>query len=180
MKLLFCVVGMLVAGGFLLGQDARAPIESDWAEMDLKAGAYHYVGNVRVNVPGMLKLTCGDLLAQPQKETNRLDSLIATTNVVIEIVRPGRLPSDAPVVIRAYGERAVYTATNEVVTLSGGDTRVVAPQGTMRGNIVIYDVATGRVRSEGHQKTELNPELFRNLGLFRRNTNAPVGNPTNK
>ena len=39
--------------GSMLAQDARAPIESDWAEMDLKAGAYHYVGNVRVDVPGM-------------------------------------------------------------------------------------------------------------------------------
>jgi len=180
MKLLRSLAGILCAGGWLLAQEARAPIESDWAEMDLKAGAYHYVGNVRVDVPGLLKLTCGDLLAQPQKDTNRLDSLIATTNVVIEIVRPGRRPGDAPVVIRAYGERAVYTATNELVTLSGGDTRVVAPQGTMRGTNVIYDVATGRVRSTGHQITELNPELFRNSGLFRRATNSTAVGPTNK
>ncbi len=165
--------------GSLLAQDARAPIESDWAEMDLKGGAYHYVGNVRVNVPGLLKLTCGDLLAQPQKENNRLESLVATTNVVIEIVRLGR-PGAAPVVIRAYGDKAVYTATNEVVTLSGGDTRVVAPQGTMRGTEVIYDVATGRVRATGHQVTELNPEMFRTSGLFRRTTNAPAAGSGSK
>lgn len=177
MKALRLMVGMMAVGILAMAEDARAPIESDWAEMDLKAGAYHYVGNVRVDVPGLLKLTCGDLLALPQKETNRLESLIATTNVVIEISRPGRRLTDPFIVIRAYGDRAVYTATNEVVTLSGGDTRVVAPQGTMRGTNIIYDVATGRVRATGHQITELNPELFRNSGLFKRSTNAPAVNP---
>jgi hypothetical protein len=132
MKILNWVAGLGLAFSPLLAQEARAPIESDWAEMDLKAGVYHYSGNVRVDVPGLLKLTCGDLLAQPQKDTNRLDSLIATTNVVIEIQRQGRNPGDAPIVMRAYGDRAVYTATNEVVTLTGADTRIVDPSGTIR------------------------------------------------
>jgi hypothetical protein len=30
------------------------------------------------------------------------------------------------------------------------------------------------VRATGHQVTELNPEMFRTSGLFRRTTNAPA------
>lgn len=163
-----------------LAQEVRAPIESDWGEMDLRLGAYHYVGNVRVQVPGFLNLSCGDLLAQPRKDTNGLESLIATTNVVIEIVRPGRKAGDAPLVIKAYGEKAVYTATNELVTLTGGQPRVVAPQGVMRGNEIIYDLKTGRARAIGHQVTELNPELLKNSGLFRRPTNSTPAAPEPK
>jgi lipopolysaccharide transport protein LptA len=175
MKILNWVAGLGLAFSPLLAQEARAPIESDWAEMDLKAGVYHYSGNVRVDVPGLLKLTCGDLLAQPQKDTNRLDSLIATTNVVIEIQRQGRNPGDAPIVMRAYGDRAVYTATNEVVTLTGADTRIVDPSGTIRGHEIVYDVVNNRVRIPRHKVTELSAELFKNSGLFRRPTNAPAG-----
>ena len=52
MKILNWVAGLGLAFSPLLAQEARAPIESDWAEMDLKAGVYHYSGNVRVDVPG--------------------------------------------------------------------------------------------------------------------------------
>lgn len=175
MKRLWSAVALmasLVTG--MQAQEARAPITSDWAEMDLKLGVYHYSGNVTVDVPGMLKLTCGDLLAQPQKETNRLDTLIATTNVVIEIRREGRNPGDPAVTLRAYGDRAVYTATNEVVTLTGSDVRVVDPSGTIRGQEIVYDVLRNRVQVPRHKLTELNAEMFKNSGLFRRSTNAPA------
>jgi len=160
----------------MMAQDARVPIESKSFEIDYGVGAYHYMGDVRLDVPGLLKLSCEDLLATQAAGGERIDTLVATTNVVIEVVRPGRKPGDAPMVIRAFGDRAVYTATNETVTLTGGSPRVEAPQGITWGDTVIYELGRDRVRALGNHRTELNPDLFKSSGLFRRGTNAPSTN----
>jgi lipopolysaccharide transport protein LptA len=168
------VAGLLA--GRLVAQDARIPIVSDSFEIDYGIGAYHYIGSVILDVPGLLKLTCEDLVATQTEGSEGISTLTATTNVVIEVVRPGRKPGDAPMVIRAYGDRAVYTATNETVVLTGVAPRVEAPQGVTRGDTVIYELGRDRVRATGNHRTELNPDLFKTSGLFRRGTNAPSTN----
>ena len=85
--------------------------------------------------------------------------------------RPPQRPGDAPLVLKAHGDRAVYTATNELVTLTGSDPRIVAPQGTTRGKVITYDLGTGRIRASGGHVSELNMDVVKAM----RRTNAAPG-----
>jgi lipopolysaccharide transport protein LptA len=158
----------------LRAQDAGIPIRARWAEYDYRNGTYRYAGNVVVDVPGVLRLTCEDLEVTASPTNSRPDRLVATTNVVLSVARPGR-DGGAPVEIRAYGGQAVYTAADELVTLTL-EPRVEAPQGTTRGEVIWYHLATGRVRAT-NQVTELSPLLFRGSGLFGKRTNGPAAAP---
>lgn len=158
-----------------LAQEPAPPVQikSGTWEFDYQTGTQHYWGDVEVTLPGLLKLACADLVTVQQSSTNRPDALVATTNVVIEITRLPAKPGDAPMVIKAYGDRAVYTATNELVTLTGAAPRIVAPQGSTRANVITYDLATGKIRAMGGHVSELNVEVIKSM----RRTNAPPAAP---
>ena len=157
--------------------EAKVPIHSRWVDFDYRNGVTHYSGAVTVDIPGVLQLACEDLVAVQAPGTNRLDTLTATTNVVLDIVRPGRNPAvDPPVKIRATGDLVVFTATNNIVTLTGplGNTpRIDTVQFHTRAEVIRYDLSTGRVVGLSNHVTEINPDLFRNSGLFNR-TNKPA------
>ena len=71
----------------------------------------------------------------------RIDTIIAETNVVI-VERDNW----------AFGEKAVYTATNDVVTLSStrGDVLLDAPDGYLMGPFIIFDRRTDRLHAPGN------------------------------
>ena len=171
---------LLLPSALLLAEEAQPPVQikSGTWEFDYQTGTQHYWDDVQVVLPGLLKLSCSDLVTVQHSSTNRPDALVATTNVVIEITRPAARPGEAPLVIKVYGDRAVYTSTNELVTLTGTAPRIVAPQGTTRGNVIVYDLGTGRIRASGGHVSELNIDVLRAM----RRTNAPAargpgGNP---
>jgi lipopolysaccharide export system protein LptA len=168
------LAGLLLLGGHTIAQEARVRLTSDQSEFDYKTGTYHFWSNVVVRLPGFFNLNCGDLVTAQQGETNRIDTLVATNNVVVEIVRPSLKPGGEPVIIRAYCDHFVYTATNEVVTLTGTDPRIVAPQGTTRAEKLVYELPTGRIRAFGRHATDLNLDMFKNSGFLRRSTNKPA------
>ncbi len=177
-KLLSRTACVAVAVGLALAEEAQPPVQikSGTWEFDYQTGTQHYWGDVEVTLPGLLRLSCMDLVTVQQSSTNRPDALLATTNVVIEITRPAQRPGETPLVLKAYGDRAVYTATNELVTLTGSDPRIVAPQGTTRGKVITYDLGTGRIRASGGHVSELNIDVVKAM----RRTNAAPATATSK
>ena len=171
MKKLLLLTGCVAAMAW--AEEAQPPVQikSGTWEFDYQTGTQHYWDAVEVNLPGLLKLSCMDLVTVQQSSTNRPDALLASTNVVIEITRPPQRPGDAPLVLKAYGDRAVYTATNELVTLTGADPRIVAPQGTTRGKVITYDLGTGKIRASGGHVSELNIDVIK---AMRRTNAAPA------
>lgn len=165
---------VLAALAVTAADDAGIPVTSQSADFDLKNGVFHYWGGVTVDAPGVLKLNCEDLVALIPAGGGRLDRLVASNAVVIEVVRPPAREGGEPVRIRATGAHAVYTAADEIVTLTGGTPRLEAPQGTTTGDTIIYELNTGRVRALGRHRTLINPDAFRNSGLFGGRTNTPA------
>jgi lipopolysaccharide export system protein LptA len=172
----FAAAALAAVAAVAMADEARVPIHSRSVDFDYKNGITHYSGGVTVDIPNVLQLACEDLVAVQAAGTNRLESLTATTNVVLKVARPARNPGDAPVLITATGDVAVFTATNNLVTLTGpwGNTpRVETAQFKTRADVIRYDLATGRVVGLSNHVTEINPDLFRNSGLFNR-TNRPA------
>jgi lipopolysaccharide transport protein LptA len=154
--LLVASVGVLM----LRAAEGVIPITADGWEFDLRDGVFHYWGNVHVDAPGLMELTCEDLVAVMPEEGGRMDQLVATTNVVILVIRPPNRPGDEPVQIRATGQRAVYTATNQVVTLTG-EPRLESMHGVATGERILYNMDTGKVRVLGNVRSRLNPDALR-------------------
>ncbi len=170
------LLAFALAATALRGDEARVPIHARMAQFDLGSGTTHYSGGVTVDIPGLLKLACEDLVAVPAPGTDRIETLTATTNVVLDVVRPGKTPAAAPMQIRATGDMAVFTATNNLVVLTGpfgNQPHVDTVQFRTRADVISYDLATGRVVALSNHITEVNPELFKKSGLFNR-TNKPA------
>lgn len=151
--------------------DGMVPVTSQNWEMDLKEGVYHYWGDVVVDAPGLMRLTCEDLVAVLPEGGGRMDRLVARTNVVIDIVRAASRAGDPPMKIRATGTMAVYTATNAVVTLTGNP-RMVSSYGVASGDAIVYETETGRVRVLGNVDSRLNLPAFRTGGKIGSKTNS--------
>jgi hypothetical protein len=144
-------------------------------EFDLGTGLVHYRKDVRVVDPTGFVLTCEDLLANLPSDQSRMQSIVATTNVVIEITRPPSKPGEAPFKVKATSDKAVYTATNDLITLEG-NARVEFPQGILASDEpILYERTTGSVRSTGRWKTTLKPGALKQPGLLSpKPTNPPA------
>lgn len=177
-RLFFTVLGLALGlvGPARAAEESGVEITSDKSVEDLKAGQFHFWDNVRVDAPGVLTLTCGDLVALIPAGGGRLDRLVATNNVVIEVIRAPSKPGEAPLKIRAFGQQAVYLATNETVTLTGNP-RIESPQADTWGDTVIYELNTGRMQALGRHRTVLRPAAFKGSGLLNNRTNAPAPRP---
>jgi lipopolysaccharide export system protein LptA len=147
--------------------DDMIPITADASEFDLRLGGYRYSGNVVVDAPDLMRLTCEDLFAVLPEGGGRMERLVATTNVVIEVIRPPSKEGDVPVTLRAFGSRAVYTATNAVITLTGdvqsGPPRLESPYGNASGSTIEYDTASGRIRILGDVRSRLDMTALRRI-----------------
>ncbi len=112
---------------------------------DQKAEFVHFKETVKVFNPGVMTLTCEDLVAKLPRGGG-VESIIASTNVVIEYIS-GKSTNFAK------GDKAVYTKTNEVLVITG------TPGGTMpelvregmaiRAEVIGMDLANGRYKFEG-------------------------------
>ena len=115
---------------------------------DASNGVAIYQGTVRVNDP-KIRLACEFLIADLPKDSagqsNRVNHVVATTNVVLDFVSTNGEP------IHATGQRAVYdlkqtgNTTNEILELTG-QPRVDLTNGWMTADIFMMDRATGKLR----------------------------------
>jgi len=115
-----------------------------------------YKGSVVVIDPQM-KLTCELLtvyFSTNQTNSGRIETIVAVTDVVIH-------QQDTI----ATGEQAVYTATNDVVTLTG-NAQLDTPQGVLRGAIIILDRKNNTLYAPGKVFMQGKP----NTGLFGTNS----------
>ena len=150
--------------------------------LELEKGVYHLWDHVRVESPGMLQITCDDLRASlPQDKApgasgpvptgGKLQSLVASGSVVIELYQPGA--GGTTNVVRAFGRQAEYGSQEEVLILTG-EPRIETASGTMIGTeALIYDLKSRTMRNRGSYRIELKADILKGSTLFNRGTNAP-------
>lgn len=111
-----------------------------------------YRGNVHVSEPRM-ELMCELLTVFFQTNGGRIESVVAETNVVV-------IQQES----WATGDRAVYTASNELVVLTG---HVVldTPQGYLLGPAVTFDIRRNKLHVPGRMIMGSHP----GSGLFGTN-----------
>lgn len=119
----------------------------DYAE---KSGQGIYHGNVRVTGTN-LSLTAELLSVLAPRTGNRLQSLVAETNVILHYEKS-----------HATGQRAAYTVDTEQVLLTGQPTWRVEPQ-EGSGDELLLDRTNGVFRATGHAWLKL---PARSLGTF--------------
>jgi lipopolysaccharide export system protein LptA len=95
-----------------------------------------YRGDVLVSDPGRMKLTCDGLIGKMLAGANQMESVVAERRVELEIHEPNR---DG----RARGDKAVYTANNGEVVVTGGDGVEIAfrdpkIEGRAKGSKAVY------------------------------------------
>ncbi len=151
--------------------NAAASIEthifSDTVELGIKTRSAVYRGNVRLEDP-RIHLTCEQLTADVPEGGERVEQVIAETNVVITMVDEKGLTN------RAFADKAVYTyrvvgaVTNEIVELTGeSDPHVERPEGDLYGNPIVWDRTRNQVRATNQRM------IYR--GNPAGNTNAASG-----
>lgn len=139
-------------------------------EYDSPSGFAIYTGNVRVNDPDMT-INCELLtvrFAQAAKNTDgagdaakaggiasvaggKIDTIVAERKVVIVNKKDGS---------RATGTKAVYTASSDVVELTG-DPMLQTEQGKLFADVVILDRAKNKLRANGNVRMELKSDALR-------------------
>ena len=148
----FWALPLLLAAGVFAAETNRPParpgleIKADFSIFDLKGNTAYYSNNVVLIDPPAKPgdaptiLHCRELTAR-RSLSNKLDNIVAFGKVMID---QGEM--------HARGERAVYTATNELMVLTGGfDADHPMPelyspaQGTLTGDVIIYDRVNGRL-----------------------------------
>ncbi|MGD0350311.1 MAG: LptA/OstA family protein [Verrucomicrobiota bacterium] len=127
----------------------------DW---ELRQATYH--GRVQVDDPEM-KLASEWLMADVPQAGERVNHIVAETNVVIDFV-DGKGQTN-----HATGAKAVYVyevkggTTNETITLSGNP-QIDNPDGTLTGDVIVWD------RVNNHLSAT-NPRM-----VFRQKLNGPT------
>jgi lipopolysaccharide export system protein LptA len=116
------------------------------------SGSAFYLGHVRAEDKGM-QLFCGHLTADAPKQaagvTNRLNKIVADTNVVIEFV------TEKGEHVHATGDHSVYTHTgtngvdDELLELSGNPV-VSMTNNWMTADVFYYDRAAGLLRGSNN------------------------------
>jgi lipopolysaccharide transport protein LptA len=116
---------------------APTKISSDMVNFDLKTRVAIYSGNVRVDDPRM-KLSCEILTATAPQDGGRIESIVAQTNVVIDMVDENGETN------HATGEKLVYTfnvvngVTNETARLTINP-RIEKPDFTATGDAILWN-----------------------------------------
>ena len=148
--------------------------------LELEKGVYHLWDHVRVESPGVLLITCDDLRASlPQDKASgaasplptggKLQSLIASGGVAIELYQPGANGSTN--VVRAFGKQAEYGSREEILILTG-EPRIETASGSMIGTeALIYDLKSRTMRNRGSYRIELRSDILKGSTLFSRGTN---------
>jgi len=166
----------------LAQQQDRILLSATNCVLELEKGVYHLWDHVVVEAPGTLRITCDDLRAAlPQDKApgasgavptgGKLQSLVASGSVVIELYQPGANGSTN--VVRAFGRQAEYGSREEILILTG-EPRIETASGTMIGtDALVYDLKSRTMRNRGPYRIELPADILKGSTLFNRGTNAP-------
>ena len=172
----------LTSGSAQAQQQDKILLSATNCVLELEKGVYHLWDHVRVESPGVLLITCDDLRASlPQDKASgaasplptggKLQSLIASGGVAIELYQPGANGSTN--VVRAFGKQAEYGSREEILILTG-EPRIETASGSMIGtDALIYDLKSRTMRNRGSYRIELRSDILKGSTLFSRGTNAP-------
>jgi lipopolysaccharide export system protein LptA len=172
----------LTSGSAQAQQQDKILLSATNCVLELEKGVYHLWDHVRVESPGVLLITCDDLRASlPQDKASgaasplptggKLQSLIASGGVAIELYQPGANGSTN--VVRAFGKQAEYGSQEEILILTG-EPRIETASGSMIGtDALIYDLKSRTMRNRGSYRIELRSDILKGSTLFSRGTNAP-------
>ena len=153
-------------------------ITSARGDFELKDGGLHYRDDVRLAYPGVLDLTCADLvlkLATDDTGKRKLDRITATTNVVMLLVQPATAGAPSLAVkpgetTRATAAMAVFNGADNTVTLTGsaatGQPKVEGAEFTTVADVIVINRATGRFSGQGNHRTTFKAEALKGSSLF--------------
>jgi len=147
----------------------RSPTEifADSGVFDRTNYLVTYTGNVRVEDPQM-KLTCDVLTAKVPHAGAKLDSIVATSNVVIQAQDGQGRPVHATSGRAVYSYQVVNSITNETIELSGDPFPVVdRGQDRLAGDVIIWDRIKDTFRA-------IHPHMTLQLETKKSGTNAPA------
>jgi hypothetical protein len=139
-----------------IGLDEMA-IQSVMSEIE-RGGGLHHWGAVHVSIPGVMEMTCNDLVASPDPDTRKVNRAVATTNVVISLTQV--LSTNAPAIAPSgggksagektmlYAHQAVFDGVNNTITLlgteGGAQPKVVQGPFISMADRFVYNRATRR------------------------------------
>jgi lipopolysaccharide transport protein LptA len=112
-------------------------IDSDRADFDIAGHKAIYRGNVRVNDPQM-KLTCAQLVADLPQPGERMNHIVAETNVAIDFVQEKNQTNHATSDQAVYLYNVQKGVTNETVTFTG-HAKIETAQGWLTGEPIIWN-----------------------------------------
>jgi len=127
------------------GGNIETHINARSMQVDFKSRTAFYRQNVTVTDP-RVSMTCEFLTAKLPATGNRVDSIIAETNVVIAVPDKGATNY-------ATADKAIYSysiksgATNEMLELTGSPT-LNSLQGKTTGTKLVWDIANERLTGE--------------------------------
>lgn len=114
------------------------------AEWDFASGVAVFRGNVVVTNPPSMLLKCQKLTAHFGIATGTNEGIGSIENIVaeekVEIYNNTKQGAQ-----QAVGDKAVYTATNDVVTLTGNPVTVSFPGGGFTSSTIVWDRKTSRI-----------------------------------
>jgi lipopolysaccharide transport protein LptA len=129
------------------GPPAPLEIFSDHTDISITNRTAFYSDNVRVTDP-RTQITCGTLLVRGMTGTNgQIESVVAERNVDILYLQDQT---------RARGEKAVYNALENLVTLTGKPS-VDTPQGRMLGETIVLNRTSNELNSKGSVRMSVKP-----------------------
>ncbi len=159
-------------------------IDSVAFSFEKREGLIRHFGDVRLTIPGALNLTCEDLLAQ-RDATGKFSTIIATTNVVIQLLQvndpsskagstngvsvdaaAGAIGSTGRTMETnwAYCFKAVFIGTNNTVVLTGspetGSPRVITATAAISAEELTYNRSTGRFTGSGRSQSRFKVGQF--------------------
>lgn len=144
-------------------------ITSTASVYDQKANQLHYWGNVHLKSPGTLELRCEDFLILLGQGGNKLDQIVATTNVVLHLVQPATATRPAMTNV-AFAHQATFDGVSNLVTLAkspgGPQPRFEGPDLVAEADVIIYNRQTDRFELKGNHRTRFKPGKLPKGGFF--------------
>jgi len=138
-------------GGGVLGRAADevlVPVTAEHGEIDFKTGLHHLSGNVNITLPSLVRLQCDDYYGVAPEDNAAATNVTLTAqgNVRLHLTTKAK-GTNAPMQLMATAEKAVYTGTNQLFTLTGNP-QVVSAYGVLSGTVIHYDVGANKAMAD--------------------------------
>jgi lipopolysaccharide export system protein LptA len=102
---------------------------------------------------------------------------VAKGTVAIQLFQLPSKPGGVTNITYAYGDKAVYTRTNGLVTLTGNPRLETATLKATAEDALYYSVTEGRLTASGRYRVALKGDLLKQSGFGLRSTNRPAAKP---